>query len=300
MHIGFLTTRKAAQALGVSEASLKRWCDQGLIPSIRTPGGHRRLPLGGFIQFIRRRRYELVEPRLLGLPEFARHNRKLGARPHDAVQAALRDGDPDELHRLVLGPYLAGQSAAILLDDLVTPAFHGIGDEWAHGDVAIYEERRAIEICTGLLHHLRTLLPAPAPDAPRAIGGTLVGDPYALPTTMVALALREVGWAAQSYGCGHPADTLIEALRDVRPRLFWLSVSAYDSKAQFIADCNRIYAVADDLNIAVLLGGRVLTPDIRQQVHYSAYCDALQDAVAFAKALHPPPSLRVFNEENAG
>jgi excisionase family DNA binding protein len=66
--VSAVTTRQAAQALGVSEASLKRWCDQGLLPSVRTPGGHRRLPLDGVVQFIRERRLALVRPSLLGLP----------------------------------------------------------------------------------------------------------------------------------------------------------------------------------------------------------------------------------------
>lgn len=37
----FSTTDLAA-ALGVSSETIRRWSNQGLIPHIRTPGGHRR------------------------------------------------------------------------------------------------------------------------------------------------------------------------------------------------------------------------------------------------------------------
>ncbi|HYP52226.1 MAG TPA: helix-turn-helix domain-containing protein [Pyrinomonadaceae bacterium] len=37
-----LTSRETARLLGVSEASVKRWADSGLLPTEKTAGGHRR------------------------------------------------------------------------------------------------------------------------------------------------------------------------------------------------------------------------------------------------------------------
>lgn len=282
-----ITTRQAAQALGVSEASLKRWCDQGLLPAVRTPGGHRRLPLSGIVQFVRERRLELVRPGLLGLPEVTPPAVADHAALRDATQAAFASGNEPVVCRLLLGSYFAGTSAADILDDLVGPAFSAVGERWAHGDLAIYEERRAVEICTRVLFQLRALLPLPAPDAPQAIGGTLAGDPYSLPMTMLELALREAGWRAQSYGCGLPTSTLVEALQAERPRLLWLSVSTFDSEPQFLANFTPLYAAAQDLGVAVLVGGRMLTAELRERMQYSAYGDNLRHAVEFARALWP-------------
>ncbi len=63
-----LTPRQVARAMGVSEASLKRWCDRDLIPSVRTAGGHRRLELGGVLQYLRESGRPLPAPEVLGLP----------------------------------------------------------------------------------------------------------------------------------------------------------------------------------------------------------------------------------------
>ncbi len=38
----WLTLGEAADYLGVSCPALRRWSDQGIIPAIRTDGGHRR------------------------------------------------------------------------------------------------------------------------------------------------------------------------------------------------------------------------------------------------------------------
>lgn len=282
-----ITTRQAAQALGVSEASLKRWCDQGLLPAVRTPGGHRRLPLSGVVQFVRERHLELVRPNLLGLPDFTPRTPGDTEAFRVAVQTALELADEHELRRLVVGSYLAGVPAAVILDDLVAPAFRAIGDRWAHGAVAVYEERRAVELCTRELHQLRMFLPAPRPDAPQAIGGTLTDDPYSLPTTMLEIALCEAGWRAKSYGCGLPAATLVDALRKVRPRVLWLSVSTFGSEQQFLTDYATLYAMAQELGVAVLVGGRMLSAELRARIQYSAYGDNLRHAVAFVRALHP-------------
>jgi MerR family transcriptional regulator, light-induced transcriptional regulator len=288
MNPNSVTTRQAAQALGVSEASLKRWCDQGLLPAVRTPGGHRRLPLNGVVQFVRERHLELVRPNFLGLPSFTPRTAGDGEALRTAMQAALEAADENEVRCLVFGLYLAGTPAAEILDDLVAPAFRAMGEKWTHGKLAIYEERRAVETCTRLLHQVRMFAPTPPPDAPQAIGGTLVGDPYSLPTTMLELALREVGWRAQSYGCGLPAATLVDALRDVRPRMLWLSVSAFESEQKFLADYATLYAAAQELGVAVLVGGRMLTGELRERIQYSAYGDNLRHAASFVRALHPP------------
>ena len=38
----FFNVSEAAEFLGVSAASLRKWSDQGLVPVYRTPGGQRR------------------------------------------------------------------------------------------------------------------------------------------------------------------------------------------------------------------------------------------------------------------
>ena len=63
-----LTPSQVAQAIGVSEASVKRWCNKGLLASFRTIGLHRRLPIDVVIQFIRSSGRPLLRPELIGLP----------------------------------------------------------------------------------------------------------------------------------------------------------------------------------------------------------------------------------------
>ena len=284
-----VTPKQVAQAIGVSESSVKRWSDQGLIPTERTAGGHRRLPVRGVLQFLRGSGHSLVRPEILSLPPTALGREATLEQTRDELMAALDEGDEERFRAAGFNLFLAGYSAVDVCDQVVTPAFRRLGDRWQHGEIEIYQERRGSEICLKFLHELRVSLPSPEPDAPLAIGGTLEGDWYALPTTMVELVLREAGWRAQSYGTGHPAETLSIALRDRKPRLFWLSVSWLPSENDFVERFQKLYDTAAECGTALAVGGRALTETIRRRITYSAFCDNMGHLVAFASALAPAP-----------
>lgn len=51
-----LTPREAAEALGVSYPSMKHWILTGKIRTVKTPGGHHRIPLGELDEYLPRQR----------------------------------------------------------------------------------------------------------------------------------------------------------------------------------------------------------------------------------------------------
>lgn len=280
-----VTPKQVAQAINVSESSLKRWCDRGLLTTVRTAGGHRRLALDDVVRFLRESGHPVVRPELLGLPSTVGQGATVVARARDQVRDALLAGDEDQCRRIVFDLYLSGQSAGEICDRVLAAAFHDIGDRWQCGEILVYRERRGCEIALKALYDLRQAISTPPADAPVAIGGTLEHDPYRLPTTMIEIALREAGWRATSYGTLLPAATLGEAVRENRPRLLWVSVSAIESVPLFLEEYARLFETAAELGTAVAVGGRGLTQEIRQQMTYSAYCDTLRHLVAFIATL---------------
>ena len=89
--------------------------------------------------------------------------------------------------------------------------------------IEVYQERRSCEICMRVQHELRTHLPANEGAAPVAIGGTLSGDHYALPTGLIELVLKENHWNATSLGTNLPVETLLAAIEHHQPQLVWVS-----------------------------------------------------------------------------
>lgn len=284
----FVSPRQVARAIGVSESSLKRWCDRGLLKTVRTAGGHRRVPINSVMDFLRQTGQTLASPEVLGLPPSTGQSLGCIERSSLLLANALSDGDESRCRQIVFDLYLARHTVCEIFDKVISTAFHAIGERWRHGEIEIYQERRGCEICQRVLHELRSALPAVASAAPQAIGATLPGDPYVLPTTMAEITLREAGWRAQCFGNELPVATLCAAINAVRPRLFWLSVSTIPSSADFLAGYSLLRQAAAANGTAVVVGGRALTDDIRRQMDYCAYCDAFRHVASFAGTLYRP------------
>ncbi len=59
-----LSTSQAAQALGVSLGTIRRWSDMGYLQSYRTPGGQRRFSQDQIDQFLGSLEQQSVDPLL--------------------------------------------------------------------------------------------------------------------------------------------------------------------------------------------------------------------------------------------
>lgn len=279
----YISPRQLARAAGVSESSVKRWCDQGLIPTVKTAGGHRRLTLEAAAEFLRTAGLE-IHPEHLGLPERLAAAATDAADMREELYRALLAVDDAAAQRIVTELHWNGQSVASIADEVVGPVFERIGHEWECGAVEVYQERSACAVCLRSFDHLKTLLPPPAPHAPIAIGGSPEGDFYALPTSLAELVLQQSGWAARSLGSNLPFATIAAAVEDHHPQLVWLSVSHLVDERRFIAEYRAFYErVRGD--VAVIVGGFALTAEIRQAIQFTAHGDTLLHLEAFAGTL---------------
>src|SRR3954453_15398204 len=85
----FLSPKTLAQAIGVSESSLKRWADEGLLDVVRTAGAHRRIDLREAIRYIRAAGHPILRPDLLGVPGLDGSAPASSEDPHDVDRALV-------------------------------------------------------------------------------------------------------------------------------------------------------------------------------------------------------------------
>lgn len=283
----FFSPKEVATAIGVSESSLKRWVDKGLIPAEKTGGGHRRMTLDAVLRFLREQGRALSEPQAIGLP--AESGRRSASSESD-LQEFLRfllSGDEPSARRIVMDAFLNGFSAAKIFDAIIVPAFIEIGNLWHCGTLEVYQERRACETCSRVVHELRRAVGSGPTDGPVAIGGTLDGDPYTIASSMSEVVLRECGWRALSLGNMLPFNTLMKAVENDRPRLMWLSVTSIRSPEQFLANLNVLFDTVTSFGCVLVVGGQALTADIRPLMRYTTYCDNFRHLEAFSKTIVP-------------
>lgn len=278
-----LTPKQVAQAIGVSESSLKRWCDRGALQTVRTVGGHRRLPLHGVLRFLQQSGQPLVRPELLGLPARCGQTPRSLARAAEDLLAALLEPNEELSRRIVFDLYLAGHRLASIFDHVVQPAFQSIGTCWERSEVEVFEERTACEITQRVLHELRLAWNVTDSTQPVALGGTLSGDEYRIPTSMVELVLLECRWRALSLGTNLPADSYRAAIQKHRPALVWLSISAISDPPRFLRDYGLVAQAAQDAGIPLVVGGQALDESLRRQIRFTTCCENLQQLEAFAE-----------------
>lgn len=251
-----LSPRELADALGVSESSLKRWVDSGKIQATRTDGGHRRILLSEAVRFIRETRAPVARPELLDLPEVAVAQQR-GIGGADRLLDHLLAGDVVGARGWLMSRYLAGAAIAELCDGPVKDAMYRLGELWRHDEGGIFIEHRGTDVCLQALAQLRALHDPPA-DAPLAVGGAPEGDPYLLPSFMAATVIAAAGMRAVNLGPDAPLAAIDAAIEHHAPRMMWLSVSSPLSPARVRTIVQWIAGLPAD--VIPVVGGQQSAP----------------------------------------
>jgi excisionase family DNA binding protein len=290
-EVEYISTFRAASALGVSVSTVKRWVDDGILPAHRTAGGHRKLLRAEVLALARQG--ELPRRDLTGLSSVS-----FGEQPADlqsiraALLAALFEGDGTEVSALVGRAYHSGVAVETLADQVVAPVMAQVGHEWESSRIDVWKEHRGTQLTATALYELKDQLKARAERRrPVAVGATPQGDPYLLATLLAQMVLLDAGWEAVNLGPNTPLPSLTRAMRELRPRLIWLSVSHLEKSDEFLRAYREFYHAADQMGVAVAVGGQALVESIRSAMPYTTHGDGLKHLAAFARTLHPRPKL---------
>ena len=280
---GLYTPRQVAQAFNVSESSVKRWCDDGRLPVEKTPGGHRRIQLLSILEFSKVHSMNLIEPEALGIP-YTGASEDQRNQAYGSLIEALAQGDRETYTQLGLGLVLEGRPLAEVLDMGLGATFEAIGRHWSHGDLEVYQERLAVQIAAEFLLRVKMLYPCPEEDHPLAVGGTLSGDYYQLPTQAVEALLLSMDWNAFSFGTNLPGLTLAKAIENRRPRLVWVSISWIDSYSGMKMDLEHIRESARRVEAPVVVGGHGLSTQIENEFPEFQFLYNLRELQEFVAA----------------
>lgn len=284
----YVSTAQVAAALGVSVTTVKRWVDDGILPAHKTPGGHRKLILADVLRITREGNFphlDLAGLDVLGGDEAADPRILSGE-----LLAALRRGDAQAVRWLLLTAYRGGLAPEALADAVVAPAMTQLGHDWERGRIDVLHEHRGTQVCAAGLYALKELLEEDAgSDRPVAVGGGPEDDPYLLTNLLAEMVLLDAGWQAINLGPNTPLASLRLALSELRPRLVWLSVSFLEDAESFAQQYQFLYQEATRAGVAVAVGGRALTEEVRVRLPYTTFGDGMTHLAAFARSLHPCP-----------
>ncbi len=290
-----LTSKEAARVLGVSEASVKRWADSGLLPMEKTAGGHRRFRPED-VAVIRRAESKDEEPHPLKMRSAA----KLLARPASAPELssgqeaalveetfrALMDGRDEELAALLVNLYLHGHTVGAIADRFLCAAMRRVGDLWHAGELSVAQEHVATRTATSALGSLEAARDAGGEKKMLALCCSVEDDFHELPLRLTALTLEAGGLAVFNLGMSTPFFALTEAMERFRPSLVCVSSTVLPSLDRAAREYAEFHQTARRGNARVVLGGPGFVAEgIRKRLPADLHAESFRQLEEFIATL---------------
>lgn len=288
----FISSRLAAEILGVSVSTVKRWVDDNILPASKTPGGHRKIMVSDVIRLSRQGILPVGDfSKLPWNPDQDENNLNITT-SSDAFYHALRNQSVLTCNNILLSAYKSKMSIEKIADDIIQPSMARIGDEWHNGKLSIFFEHCSTQLCLSSLIELRSVILSDSNRTrPLAIGGCISNDNYQLSNILVDLVLLDHGWQTVNIGINTPTVSFLEALEHLKPRLMWLTVSEILNVDEFISDNALIFAKVCDIGCVLVIGGRALIPAIRKKIKFHFYGDTMCHMGDYIAGLYPSVEL---------
>ncbi len=229
-----LSTREAAELLGVGPSTVKRWADEGVLNCLRTTGGHRRFRASDV------ERLRAVQ-QTAGPAQNARTDRWMELlsveQPHGLSAALFAE-------RSRLGHWAA-------VADELAGVLEAIGEGWQAGRISILDEHAMSERLTRALAFVAGTMPS-SQGSPTALLLAAEGDDHLLGLALAELCFREADWQTRWVGRRTPIAEAAELLAS--RRVDGVAISASSAST----DAGALAAQARTLGAAAAQGGGLL------------------------------------------
>lgn len=278
-----LTTKEVARLLQVSEATVKRWADDGLLQSSKTAGGHRRFSTQSIASLRREKGIGSPPPPALPPPP---KDHELRLTSPGRFTELLLEGDEKEAAAVLIHAYMEGQSLVTLFDKTISEAMHEVGELWFRGTITVADEHLASRVVLSALQKLRGVVVPAEPNGMRAICCGIEGDLHELPVHLGEIILETEGWDTRNLGPNTPLFSLREMTTQQRPQLVCLSARSIPDLDRATSEYAQLRKVAARLGAAIVIGGEGFRdPATRQRFPAEFYAENFTGLAKFVRAM---------------
>lgn len=260
-----LTTKDVARLCKVSDATVKRWEEAGLIRSERTSGGHRRFRAEEVARFQKEIR--------LGLKQAPGDESVVTAATRRRVSKDLSDcelfhsliaGQEEEAANFLISEFLAGSSLTEIFDTFVSDTMRTIGELWYEGKLSVAQEHLATRAALCAVHKLRGIVPVEERCGKLAFCLAVEGDFHELSTHLVQMTFESCGWEVMNFGSNTPLYSIIDEAVHHSPEMICVSSTVMNDVERISHDFKSFRQRLRAQNIPVVLGGRAFEDKVMQ------------------------------------
>ncbi|NOT12125.1 MAG: MerR family transcriptional regulator [Methylococcaceae bacterium] len=152
----------------------------------------------------------------------------------------------------------------LFIEQLLEPLLTMIGDRWKSGELRPVHEHMASSIIRSLTYILRNNSPC-APDAPKMIVSTPIGQLHELGALLAAILAELKGWQVTYLGANLPAEEIAAAVKYTNACVVTISISFYADDQVVPREIRRLKKLIGN-DVALIVGGRAA-------VHYKPVLD---------------------------
>jgi MerR family transcriptional regulator, light-induced transcriptional regulator len=289
------STAELARMWNVSESTVKRWADSGDLTCVKTRGGHRRFTLGEISRFQRAQGFDAVGSLTPiadseGSEERPEIERALERLDFDALAEIFRlralAGDTDGVETVLARCYLRGIPPIDMLERILTPALHAIGELWVRGEVTVADEHLATRTTVDAVTRLHPNLIRRSPNGRAAVVGCPEGELHEVAIRCVASLLDLEGWTTVSLGMNTPFFSFSDALDRHRPDLVCVSSTHLVDLDRQAREYATFHDAARRAGVRVAIGGAGFRDSVvRSRFPHDLYAERMRDLVRFASTL---------------
>jgi MerR family transcriptional regulator, light-induced transcriptional regulator len=281
------TTIEVARLCRVSDATVKRWEEAGLLKSERTTGGHRRFRAEEVARFQRASGLGLKQSH--GDESVTRTTNRARDKKNYSDSAffqSLIDGSEEAVANALITAHLEGKRLTQIIDQMICPAMREVGELWHQEKISVTQEHLATRTAVSALYKLRAALPVPEMKNGLAICCAMEGDLHELPTIVAQIAIENEGLEVINFGASTPLYCLAEEVVRHAPNFVCISATVISDLDRLTRDYKDFREKINRLEIPVLLGGAVFEDEnVRRRFAGEFYAQSFTDVAEFARNL---------------
>lgn len=279
-----LTTKEVARLCRVSDATVKRWEEAGVIKSERTSGGHRRFRVEEVARFQRNANLGLKQSHSDdSVVRTSTRRRPANNLSSSSLFHSLITGREEETANILINAFLNGEKIPTLFDGIVVEALRRIGELWINGELTVAQEHLASRTLTNALQKLRALIPVPEMTGNLAFVAAIEGDLHELPTHLAQVVLESEGWEVLNFGADMPLYSLLEEVLQQAPELVVISATIIHDLERCGRDYKEFRRELIKHEVSIVVGGQPFRDErIRKRFAADLYAESFAHLLSFA------------------
>jgi methanogenic corrinoid protein MtbC1 len=181
---------------------------------------------------------------------------------------------------------------AAIVDDVVRPAFHSIGEQWERAEIEVGKEHAASHAVTESLIRMSLELHRKALNGLSALCACPEDELHELGLRGLAYSLECEGWKIYYIGANTPAETLTSFVRAAHPELVCLSMTMGRHRGSRVDTLRRLSSRIHSYHGRIIVGGAFTTKSGGHDIPCDHVARSIQDAIAYTRdafGLKPGP-----------